>query len=231
MEHSFDVEVAEKIGIIPAVILKNIYFWVEHNRVNDVNLHDGYYWVYNSKKAFLTWFSYLTERQIEYALTKLRDNGYIKVGNYNKNSFDRTLWYTVTDKGYELLGTSKVQNEKTEKEAPEEKPQKAEKKKSYATVMNEPENAQIKEALVKFIGYCRGINYTPKVGTVEKFAETLRVEGKNNPVIAMRIVDQSIKRKWKALYPLKDKQIGGVVSEPFNPEDVVRDENGDPVVF
>ena len=51
------------------------------------------------------------------------------------------------------------------------------------------------------------MNYTPQITTVEKFAKLLNTESKGNPVIAMRIVDQSIEKGWKALYPLKNKQI------------------------
>lgn len=120
-------------------------------------------------------------------------------------------------------------------EQPEEERKKPQKKpsgkKSYATVLKDPENVKISEALSKYLSFCRGINYTPKVSTVEKFAETLRVDGNNNPVIAMRIVQQSIDKGWKALYPLKDKQIGGVVSVPSREEDQARNEDGEPIVF
>ena len=75
------------------------------------------------------------------------------------------------------------------------------------------------------------MNYTPQVATVEKFAEFLNAESKGNPVIAIRIVDQSIERGWKALYPLKDKQISGVVSTPYNPADLARDDEGNLRVF
>lgn len=62
----------------------------------------------------------------------------------------------------------------------------------------------MKEALSKFIQYCRGKNYTPKVTTVEKFASTLRDNAGEDPVVALAIVDQSIDKGWKDLYPLKN---------------------------
>ena len=103
MDHSFNIEVAKRIGIAPAVILNNLYWWIDKNRANDKHFHDGYYWTYNSRKAYVEQFPYLTERQIEYALRKLIDEGYIITGNYNKASFDRTLWYAITKKGYCIL--------------------------------------------------------------------------------------------------------------------------------
>ena len=103
MDHSFNIEVAKELGIAPAVILNNMDWWIEKNKANEKHFHDGYYWTYNSRKAYVLQFPYLTERQIEYALKKLIDEGYIITGNYNKASFDRTLWYAITKKGYCIL--------------------------------------------------------------------------------------------------------------------------------
>ena len=103
MEHSFDVEIAKRYGIPCAVLLKNIYFWIEKNKANNKNYYDDNYWTYNSKKAFAELFPYLNERQIDYALKKLIDEGIVITGNYNKVAYDRTLWYAITKKGYSIL--------------------------------------------------------------------------------------------------------------------------------
>ena len=103
MIHSFDTIVAKKVGINSAVILNNLYFWIEKNKANETNYYDGYYWTYNSKKAFGELFPYFTTRQIDYAIKKLIDDGYVITGNYNKIAYDRTLWYAITEKGYGLL--------------------------------------------------------------------------------------------------------------------------------
>ena len=103
MMHSFDIDVARKIGVKEAVILNNLYYWIEKNKANAKHFHDGYYWTYNSKKAFSELFPYLTERQIEYALDKLIKHGYIKTANYNEVKYDRTLWYAITKKGYSII--------------------------------------------------------------------------------------------------------------------------------
>lgn len=93
MINSFDTEVAQDVGVIAAILYKNIQFWCEKNRTNDVHFHDGEYWTYNSIKAFCDQFPYLTKDQITYALKKLEESGYIKTGNYNNSSYDRTKWY------------------------------------------------------------------------------------------------------------------------------------------
>lgn len=112
MDHSFNINVAKKLGIASAVILNNLYWWIDKNRANDKHFHDGYYWTYNSRKAFVEQFPYLTERQIEYALRKLIDGGYVITGNYNKASFDRTLWYAITKEGYCILQNCEMEETK-----------------------------------------------------------------------------------------------------------------------
>lgn len=109
MQHSFDIEIASKYGVHAAVLLNNLYFWIEKNRANEVNFFDGHYWTYNSKKAFAELFPYMNSRQIDYALKKLIDDGVVITGNYNKSSYDRTLWYAITKKGYCILQNCKME--------------------------------------------------------------------------------------------------------------------------
>ena len=99
----FQSKVACEVGVDGAIMLQNIYFWVKKNEANDKNFHDGKYWTYNSKKAFTILFPFWSERQIERILDKLRKDEYLEVGNYNATPYDRTLWYTLTDKAWILL--------------------------------------------------------------------------------------------------------------------------------
>lgn len=101
--HYFDVEVAKRYGVNCAVILQNIWHWVRKNEANGTNFHDGRYWTYNSTKAFQELFPYLSQKQIETALKKLRDEEIIVTGNYNTMKYDRTLWYAITQKGKCIL--------------------------------------------------------------------------------------------------------------------------------
>jgi hypothetical protein len=95
LSHSFNVEIASEVSMAGAVIYNNIKFWMTHNKTKDQNFFDGYYWTYNSTKAFAEFFPYLTQRQIRTALNKLEDAGYIITGNYNKMAYDQTKWYTI----------------------------------------------------------------------------------------------------------------------------------------
>lgn len=102
MEHRFNVNVAKKLGERCAIILANIMHWVQSNKAEGVNLHDGYYWTFNSIKAFEKLFPYMTSRQIRYALDKLIEEGYILSANFNKGC-SRTLWYTYTQKALDTV--------------------------------------------------------------------------------------------------------------------------------
>ena len=101
--HYFNTYVAELYGVNCAVILQNLWHWIRKNEANGMNYHDGRYWTYNSTKAFTELFPYLTQRQIEFALKKLRDEDIIIVGNYSENKYVRTLWYAITEKGESIL--------------------------------------------------------------------------------------------------------------------------------
>lgn len=103
MEHHFNTEIAKEFGMLEAVLVNNFAYWIEKNKANEVNLHDGAYWTYNSMKALSELFDYATERQIRYAINHLIKAGILQTDNYNQRKYDRTLWYSFTEKGVELL--------------------------------------------------------------------------------------------------------------------------------
>lgn len=92
--HSFDIKEAEKYGILGAVLLHHIRFWVQKNAANRRHYHDGKYWTYNSVTAFSELFPYATKDQIRRALDKLEDLGALETGSYSDNHYDRTKWFT-----------------------------------------------------------------------------------------------------------------------------------------
>ena len=115
MEHSFNIELASKYGVEEAVVIQNLFFWINKNVANDKNFYDGRYWTYNSAKAFAKLFPYLNESKLFRILKSLQDNDIIIKGNYNKEKFDRTGWYAFTDNGISILEKlnfhfSKMQN-------------------------------------------------------------------------------------------------------------------------
>lgn len=110
MKHIFDVDIARKYGVNAAVLLENIGYWIKQNEANDVNYFDGYYWTFNSRRAYRELFPYMSERQIATAFEKLIADGLIITGNYNKVAYDRTLWYALTQKGKSILHFDIMEN-------------------------------------------------------------------------------------------------------------------------
>lgn len=48
-------------------------------------------------------YPYLSRGKVYSGLRKLIDGGYVVAGNHNTIAYDNTLWYALTDKGYELM--------------------------------------------------------------------------------------------------------------------------------
>ena len=110
MNHSFDINIAEELGLNQAIIIQHIYYWHLRNEGNNKNFIDNKYWTYNSVSGFSKLFPYLSEKQIRYSLNVLKKDGYIITDNHNKVGYDRTLWYALTEKGLSLFVSSICQN-------------------------------------------------------------------------------------------------------------------------
>lgn len=98
MEHHFNVYLASEIGVEEAIFIHNLYFWIKKNEANNKHFYDGYYWTYNSAKAFSELFPYWTPKQIIRIIKSCIEKGYVIKGEYNKSKYDRTSWYAITEK-------------------------------------------------------------------------------------------------------------------------------------
>lgn len=103
MNHSFNVEIAVKVGVDKAILLENIMFWINRNIANKQHEHDGETWTYNSTNAFAELFPYFSANKIQKLLRQLEVDGYIKTGNYNTSPYDRTKWYTIANEWVKSL--------------------------------------------------------------------------------------------------------------------------------
>lgn len=113
VKHHFSVSVAVDVGVNAAVVLENIAFWVRANRKAGRHKHDGKHWTYGSTRHFAELFDYLSEKQVRGALDKLITCGYVETGNFNRSAYDRTRWFTLTEKGERA--TQERQSEKPTK--------------------------------------------------------------------------------------------------------------------
>ena len=111
-DHAFDPIFAKKYGIVSAVLIHDFAYWINHNRANQKNMHDGMYWTYNSAKAFARMYPYMGRSQIYSALNKMIDDGIIIKSEFNYEKWDHTPWYTITDKGYAVIAECAMLSEK-----------------------------------------------------------------------------------------------------------------------
>lgn len=95
--HFFNVKNAEKFGLVEAILIQNLSFWIEHNQANEENFIEGRTWTYNSVKAFTQIFPYLSTKLIRTALDHLIKEGVLLSGCFNKKGYDRTTWWAFTD--------------------------------------------------------------------------------------------------------------------------------------
>lgn len=234
MEHHFDVEIAKQYGLVEAVLLNHFEYWIELNRANEKNFFEGRYWTFNSMKAFVEIFPYLSEKKIRNALKNLQDSGLIMTGNFNKSAYDRTLWYAFTDLAESILpkgqmdiaetsnGSSKkgepIPDNNTDisfppNSPPEGEPKKPKKKRKSAS-------AEEVEAAVKAFGFpdstnerlrewleIRNAKRVPNtVSAVQKCLKTLPDTAKKSQMSINSYLDQVIMRGWAAFYEIQPRQ-------------------------
>nr|BFD33699.1 hypothetical protein GTC16762_33180 [Pigmentibacter ruber] len=88
-----------KLGIPKALILQRICDWIRYNKTKKNMNINGNVWVYRSAKELADDLDgNFSIRSIERHLNSLIKNGWIIKENFNKNTFDRTCWYTVNAK-------------------------------------------------------------------------------------------------------------------------------------
>lgn len=95
--HSFDVGIARKLGMGAAAVFNHIVYWLRINAAKGHNIHDGKVWMYETQKEIADFLEYMTLEEVKKSIVKLLDSGLLIKGNYNKNPFDKTAWYTTRD--------------------------------------------------------------------------------------------------------------------------------------
>lgn len=90
-------ELACAVGLNEAIVLQQIHYWLASNaeRNSHRHFHDGRWWTWGTIEELQRQFPFWSESTVKRAVTKLRENGLLLAGNYNRVAFDRTLWYTI----------------------------------------------------------------------------------------------------------------------------------------
>lgn len=79
------------IGLNEAILLQKIHGWLQCAPKE----HVGRNWIYNSYKSWHEQLSFMSESTIKRAMKNLIDKGIVITHNFNKQSFDKTLWYSI----------------------------------------------------------------------------------------------------------------------------------------
>lgn len=229
MLHSFNPEVAVDVGIEAAILYQNIQYWCEKNRLNNKNFHDGYYWTYNSVKAFCEMFPYMSKDIISRNLKKLESFGYIKTGVFNDVGFDRTKWFADIRNPCDTIVSSisekcemdlaEMQNGFSENQKPipnintnintDSKHKKERKKETFDEVLDSVdlirENPDLREAFIEYIKMRKLIKKPLTDRALKLNINEAYKLSRGNAKKMQAIVEQSIQHSWAGMYDIKEK--------------------------
>lgn len=102
---------AEKVGLNEAIVLQQLHYWLQ------VSNHyiDGRKWIYNTYEDWEKQFPFWSNRTIRRTITKLKNDGIILTGNFNKLKIDKTTWYSIDYQKLELVASPCGQNDQMER--------------------------------------------------------------------------------------------------------------------
>jgi hypothetical protein len=100
----FNVVFATKYGIKEAIIFQYLCHELKDDerwkRTNNRQFFDNKYWFSITQDELLEKFSYMKNRiAIRTILQNLKEQGLIETANFNKTKYDKTSWYSLTEKG------------------------------------------------------------------------------------------------------------------------------------
>lgn len=103
MRYSLEGELAKKYGITEAFLLSYFQYYLEsaERKQDPAKYHDGRYWTYASVREIEKSMDFLKRGSIHNALKKLKEQGLLLTGVFNKYAWDKTVWYTFSDKGWD----------------------------------------------------------------------------------------------------------------------------------
>ena len=93
--HSFNIELAQLVGVEKALLLGRVWLYIDYHKRNGTNLKDDKFWMYDSSTALAEVYPYMTPQSIRRRMVELENDGWIISGNYNKKSNDLTKWYAL----------------------------------------------------------------------------------------------------------------------------------------
>ena len=86
---TLQVETAKKYGVNASIVLHCIIYFVLTNKRANRNKKKGRFWTYNSYEGWVQSLPFFTATQIRGALQKLREQGAVETGRFNKKGYDK----------------------------------------------------------------------------------------------------------------------------------------------
>jgi len=94
----FNENHASKYGLKEAIVLHKVIFYILLNKRDGRNLHNGKHWTFNSREGWRSVFTCFSDMQIWRSLKNLEKSEAILSDSFNRRAYDKTRWYTLSDK-------------------------------------------------------------------------------------------------------------------------------------
>lgn len=98
-----DLLIAQESSVQVALFIENVAFWINVNHSQGQNYKEGRYWTYNTQESLIKYFSYWTPDELRTVIKNAIKFGFLITGSFNKKGYDRTKWYTLSDKALDYF--------------------------------------------------------------------------------------------------------------------------------
>lgn len=92
---TLSVELATALGLKEAIVVQQIHYWLEHAKKAERNYHDGRNWTYNTYTQWQEQFPFWSLKTVKRIFSSLEKKSLVLSGNFNKNPYDKTKWYSL----------------------------------------------------------------------------------------------------------------------------------------
>lgn len=202
------------IGLNEAILLQKIHGWLQCTPKE----HVGRNWIYNSYKSWHEQLPFMSETTIKRAVKNLIEKKIIITENFNKNSFDKTLWYSIDyEKLNEIVEISdsiklipsrvsdcdyrEYQNDTTNTNNNYNNNNNNKKRENIEKLYFE--NNKVNDIFLEFLDLRKKIKAVNSDRAINTLINKLN---KYDDDTKFMMIEQSIVNSWKDVYELKNKQ-------------------------
>lgn len=205
---------ATQLGLNEAILLQKIHGWLQCTPKE----HVGRNWIYNTYKSWHEQLPFMSEITIKRAVKNLIEKKIIITENFNKSSFDKTLWYSIDyEKLNEIVEISdsiksipsrvsdcdyrECQNDTTNTNNNYNNNNNNKKKENIEKLYFE--NNKVNDIFLEFLDLRKKIKAVNSDRAINTLINKLN---KYDDDTKFMMIEQSIVNSWKDVYELKNKQ-------------------------